>query len=196
MRRATGLGVLLLALAGLAGCATREKTVKPSGEITAEQRQKILHRKVASLLEKKSYRRAIELMCGENQPGYPVAGMGREYVTAVNGLVATGEESLSRGECGAAGLSFRWALDAYPAEPSLREKVVRDPKQVRGMMDGCSNSLMEQGLLEYRRGNLESAIRKWKEIVAFDPGNKEAKKSIETATAQLRTLQNMEKSRQ
>jgi hypothetical protein len=51
---------------------------------------------------------------------------------------------------------------------------------------------MEQGLMEYRRGSLENAIRKWKELVAFDPGHQEAKKALETATAQLRALQKME----
>jgi len=196
MRGACALISLLVALAGLVACAGPEKkTVIHGGESPANRQQAILRNKVATLLEKRSYRRAIELMTDAHLPGSPAAGMGREYLTAINGLIAAGEEDLSRGDYAVAGQSFKWALDYYPAEPSLRERMRRDQKQLKMQMDTCSNRLMEQGFMEYRRGNLEKAIRNWKEIVAFDAGHKEAKKSIETATAQLRALHNMEKSR-
>ena len=48
---------------------------------------------------------------------------------------------------------------------------------------------MEQGLEEYRRGKLESAIKRWKELLAISPGHQEAKKALDTATVQLQTLQ-------
>jgi tetratricopeptide (TPR) repeat protein len=196
MRGVCGLISLLLVLSGLVGCPSREKTITHTGEITSDQQQTLFRKKIASLLEKRSYRRAIELMSGGNQPGSPAAGMGREYITAINGLITVGEEFLSRGDYAVAGQSFKWALESYPVEPSLRDRIRLDPKQLKKQMDTCSSRLMEQGLMEYRRGNLENATRKWKEIIAFDPGHKEAKKAIETATAQLRTLQNMEKLRQ
>jgi len=193
MSGARGLISLLLALAGLVACSGQEKAVIPVGESRAGQQQAILRNKVAALLEKKNYRRAIELMTDGHQPGSPPARMGREYVAAINGLAAAGEESLSRGDYAVAGQSFKLALESYPTEPSLRERMMRDPKQLKKQMDTCSNRLMEQGLMEYRRGNMENAIRKWKELVAFDPGHHEAKKALETATAQLRALQKMER---
>jgi len=51
--------------------------------------------------------------------------------------------------------------------------------------------MMEQGLEEYRRGSLESAIRKWKVLLTIRPGHQEAKKALDTATVQLQTLQGM-----
>jgi tetratricopeptide (TPR) repeat protein len=193
MRRVWGLISLLIAPAVMVGCSGREKPIIHPGEITSRQQQSHLRKRVTSLLEKRSYHRAIELMRSRKQPGTPVAGMGREYIMAINGLIADGEESFSRGNYANAGNSFKWALEAYPSVPSLRERVRQDPKYLKNQMEICSSRLMEQGLMEYRRGNLENAIRKWKEVVTFDPGHMEAKKAIETATDQLRALQEMEK---
>ena len=185
---------VLLTVAWLLGCSSHEKTIVHTGkEISSDQKQALLRKKVAALLEKKSYRRAVEVMSGGHQPGIPAAGMGKEYISAINGLIAAGEEALARGDYAAAGHSFKWAAEDYPAESSLRQRIKWDPKQLKKQLDICSNRLMEQGLMEYRRGNLEKAIQKWKEIVAFDPGNMEAKKSLETAEAQLKALQKMDK---
>ena len=119
--------------------------------------------------------------------------MEKEYLLAINGLIAAGEEALSHGDYTVAGQSFRLALDSYPVPPSLRGKVRRNQPQLRKQLETCANRLLEQGLMAYRSDNLDNAIRRWKEIVVFDPGHKEALKAIETATVQLRVLQDMEK---
>jgi tetratricopeptide (TPR) repeat protein len=159
----------------------------PAAVVTKHQPQvSPLHRKVVSLLEKKNYRQAIELMNGRS-----LDGVEKEYVLAINGLLGVGDGAFSRGDYASAGRAFKVVLDAYPAEPSLRERVGHDPKQIKSNLETCANRLMEQGLEEYRRGRLESAIRKWKGVLAINPGHQQAKKSIETATVQLQTLQNL-----
>ena len=193
MRKASWLISLLMVLSGMVACASREKAVMPSEEISAEQQQTLLRKKVAALLEKNSYRRALELMNGRANPGAPAAGMDREYLTAMNGMIATGEESLSKADYAVAGQSLRVVLDFYPVQASLRGKINRDQAQVRKQLETSGNRLLEQGLMEYRSGNLQNAISKWKEIITFDTGNKEAIKAIETATVQLRTLKNINK---
>ncbi|MGE5742186.1 MAG: tetratricopeptide repeat protein [Candidatus Aminicenantes bacterium RBG_16_66_30] len=52
----------------------------------------------------------------------------------------------------------------------------------------CSSRLTNGGLVEYRKGNIESAIMLWDELLGFDPGNTEIKKAVETAKAQLGKL--------
>jgi hypothetical protein len=188
-------------MAGITACSGQDKAVKnaeppPPAQTQQQQQQALLRKKVSALLEKGSYRRALELMGGRNHPGHPATGLEREYIAAIKGLIASGEESLARGEYAAAGQSFKCALDCYPVDPALRDRVRPEPRQIRAHLEDCSNRLMEQGLQEYRRGNLESAIRKWKGLIAFNAGHKEARKAIETATVQLRALQNMENQRQ
>ena len=52
----------------------------------------------------------------------------------------------------------------------------------------CSSGLTNGGLVEYRKGNLESAIALWDVLLDFDPANAEIKKAVETAKAQLGKL--------
>lgn len=201
MRGVRGQIILLLALTGMVSCSSRDKVLVDSADeklqqappsVKNYQQPSPLRKKVASLLEKRNYRRAIELMGDRNQLNRPVAGMEKEYILAVNGLLEAGEAALNRGDCAVAGHAFKWALDAYPAEPSLRRNIRWNPKKVKKHMETCSNRLMDQGLQEYRRGDLESAIRTWKGIIAFNAGHKEARKAIETATIQMRSLQNLD----
>jgi tetratricopeptide (TPR) repeat protein len=61
--------------------------------------------------------------------------------------------------------------------------------------EGIKNSrlqLTKNGLEEYRKGNLAEAISIWKDILKFDPNNRQIKKAIETATAQLKDLRKKE----
>ena len=188
---------LLLALAGLAGCSAQQKLVTAEPPVVQkDQQQLLLRKKVTALLGKGSYRRALELMGATNRPGTTVAGLEREYVSAVNGLIAVGDEHFAIGDYGTAGNSFKWALDSYPADPALRERLRREPKQLKAQLEICSNRLMEEGLQEYRRGNLESAIRKWKTLTAFNADHLEAKKAIATASVQLRALHALENRQQ
>jgi hypothetical protein len=47
---------------------------------------------------------------------------------------------------------------------------------------------MEKGLVEYRKGNLGSAIASWRTILSYDPSHAEAARSVQTATTQLENL--------
>lgn len=66
---------------------------------------------------------------------------------------------------------------AVPSPEALEEKIRL-----------CAAELTNLGLVEYRKGNLESAIASWDDLLTFDPGNVEIKKAVETARAQLGKL--------
>jgi hypothetical protein len=191
MRTSGGRILLLAAAIGLAACSRQESALvrdgqRPSAVIPKRQQVSPLRKKVVSLLEKKNYRQAIELMNGKNREG-----LEREYILAVNGLLEAGNDAFSSGDYAAAGRAFKGVLNAYPVEPSLRDRVSHDPKRIRALQEACENRLMEQGLEEYRRGRLENAIGKWKALLAINPGHQEAKKALVTATVQLRSMKNM-----
>jgi len=196
MRNSGGRQFLLAAAIGLAACSGQESVlVKPAGDgqppaavvAKLQPQNLLLRRKVATLLERKKYRQALDLMNGKNREG-----LEREYVLAVNGLLGAGNDAFASGDYAAAARAFKEALTAYPPEPSLRHRVSHDQKQIRACMEACVNRMMEQGLEEYRRGRLERAIRKWKALLAINPGHREAKKALDTATVQLQALQNLQ----
>jgi hypothetical protein len=192
MKTSSGLILLFAAAIGLAACSSRESSLVRDGQHPAavipkrQQQVSPLRKKVVSLLEKKNYRQAIELMNGKNREG-----LEREYILALNGMLEEGNDAFSSGDNAVAALNFKGVLNAYPVEHSLRDRICHDPKRIRALLEACVNRMMEQGLEEYRHGNLESAIRKWKELLAISPGHQEAKKALDTATVQLQTLQRM-----
>lgn len=195
MRTSGALCILLAAAFGLAGCSSQEKAlvkpaevVQPPTAVVPKRQPQVspLRSKVLFLLQKKNYRQAIELMNGRNREG-----LEREHILAINGLLEVGDDAFSLGDYAAAARAFKGVLDAYPVAPSLRERVSHDPKQIRSYLETCANRMMEQGLEEYRRGRLESAIGKWKGLLTFSPGHREAKKALNTATVQLQALQNL-----
>jgi len=193
--RASHFLILLAAALGMSACSiwkgsvtgTAEVTPQPAAVVQKPQPQvSPLRRKAVSLLEKKNYRQAIELMNGRYQNG-----LEREYVLAINGHLEVGADAFSLGDYPSAAQTFKVVLNAYPPEPSLRERLSHDQKKIKILLDACTNRMMELGLDEYRRGRLESAIGKWKGVLAISPGHHEAKKSIDTATVQLQALQNL-----
>jgi hypothetical protein len=59
---------------------------------------------------------------------------------------------------------------------------------VQGQVDRLTAAQMEKGLLNYRKGDIPAAISAWKAILAYDPENEEATRSIRTASTQLENL--------
>lgn len=202
MRRMNFWLTLILLLSVMMGCSSLKQASSAPGEpakhrLTADQKKQLqastLKRRVTALLEKRNYHRAMEIMSAKSTPGFPVKGLDKEYIHAVNGLIELGDEFFSRGDYSIAGRYFKRALDSYPMEPALREKIRYGNKQLKANIDICCGKLMEHGLLEYRRGNLESAIGKWKGLLAINPGHNDARKAVETATTQLHALRKIEK---
>lgn len=195
MRTGGGLGILLAAAIGLVACSSQKNSLVKPAEIVQQSATAVskrqpqvatLRRKAGSLLEKKQYRQALDLMDGKSHEG-----LEKEYVLAINGLLEVGDDAFSLGDYASAAHSFKAVLDAYPAEPALRERVSSDSRQIRSCLETCADRMMEQGLEEYRRDRLENAISKWKVVLTISPGRQEARKALDTATAQLKALQNL-----
>lgn len=188
-------GTLLLLLS-LTACSGHHWRIRPAEgkhqKVSQEQRLMVLRKNVNPLLEKKHYRRALEVVTDRQQPHQPVVGMEKEYLAAVNGLLELGEEALSSSDYGDAGQNFNAALDVYPVESSLIGKIKVSERRLKVYLETCSNKLMEKGLEEYRRGELDKAIKTWKVIIAFSADRNDARKAIETATVQKKSLHEMD----
>ncbi len=185
------LGGMFLNLTVLASCTYLGNSRQHSPDSQRWQ-ETALNGKVAPLLAKKEYAQALALMTWKDHPRSPPAGMQQEYLLAVNGLLEKGEASLAAKEYGEAGHAFARVLAVFPVAPSLMGRVKSSAEQVAARVDICSDKLMEEGLLEYRRGSLANAVRIWKELVAFNPEYRGARKAIETASRQLKALQALE----
>jgi len=122
-------------------------------------------------------------------PGYP--GVEENFHTALEGLKNSGDDAYRQGKLGEAGK--RWAATMrFLSHPALKTGMPAISKAgLKGSIDKVTAQLMEKGLADYRKGKLEEAIATWRDILAYDPTNEEANKSVKTATTQLENLKKL-----
>ena len=135
-----------------------------------------------------NYERALEMFASawKENPGH--AGVARDFPDALSGLKKSGDEAFRQGRLEEAGRRWSAAL-RHLSHPAEKEKPLPFTKaELQAGIDKVSGSLMEKGLVEYRKGNIEAAIAIWKSILAYDPSHAEAARSVQTAATQLENL--------
>lgn len=132
--------------------------------------------------------RALDLFAEawKEAPGHP--GVGKTFPVALERLKKQGDEAEQQGKPEEAGKAWAASL-SYLSHPAARGKTLPFTRSdLQDALDRLTKTLMDKGLVEYREGRFESAISWWRKILAYDPGNEEAAKSVRTATTQLENL--------
>ena len=142
-------------------------------------------------LQEGGHEQALELFSAawQEKPGH--AGVAREFDGALLALKKNGDAAYAQGKWEDAGKRWMGTLRfiTHPAANSRDYPFTRS--EVRAKVDHLSASLLEKALLQYRKGNIQAAIADWKTILAYDPANEEAVKSLNTATTQLEQLKKL-----
>ncbi|MCP2501689.1 MAG: hypothetical protein NCA08_09035 [Deltaproteobacteria bacterium] len=142
-------------------------------------------------LQEGGYERALELFSGawQEKPGH--AGVVREFDGAVLALKKNGDAAYAQGMWEEAGKRWMGTL-RFINHPAANPKGYPfTQSEVRTKVDNLTAALTMMALTEYRRGDVPSAIARWKSILSYDPGHEEAARSLQTATKQLETLKKM-----
>jgi tetratricopeptide (TPR) repeat protein len=111
------------------------------------------------------------------------------YNKTRDGIHRAADEAYNREDFASSGLAYYVLLKNYSYCPELFQEPSFDKVLLHNRLDHCSSSLSQRALAEYRKGNLADAISIWKSILAFDPNNTGIMKEIDTATIQLKYLQ-------
>ena len=163
---------------------------EPSKALPVDAADKAYSEGMATLREG-GYERALELFSAawKERPGHP--GVSGEFDGAVLALKKSGDAAYVQGKLEDAGKRWTGTL-RHMNHPAAKPKGYPFTRaDVQGQVDRLTAGLMEKGLLDYRKGNIEAAIADWKTILAYDPGNEGAAKSIRTATTQLENLKKL-----
>lgn len=120
--------------------------------------------------------------------GLPEAELAEEYGQALKGVLNRADELARRDQPDKAGPLYRTALDGYPKTPAVAARVGTSRAGIAAEVDACADRLMERGLLAYRSGDLEQAIRIWKPISVFAPQHQASRQALRTAEVQLANL--------
>jgi len=165
-----------------------DKCTAPSPPSPSEQTA-ALRQNIRRQLETENYRSALNLLRREIKGGLPEAALAEEYVMAVNGALDRADRYGERGQPEKAGELFRSAYDGFPEEKAVAKRVRLTPAKILVHIDDCAGQLMDRGLVAYRGGDLDGAIRIWKMIIAFHPQHQASLKALKTAEVQRANLE-------
>ncbi len=98
-------------------------------------------------------------------------------------------EAFSREDFASSGRAYYVLLKNNSYCQELFRELSLDKGFLHARLEDCSSHLSQRALAEYRKGNLAEAISIWKSILVFDPNNAGIMKAIDTATIQLKNLQ-------
>ncbi len=178
-----GLPLAALAILLAFGCARR--VAAPPPVVSAADRA---YAAGVYALAEENHERSLEMFTTAWKENPEHTGVARDFPEALSRLKNGGDESFRHGRIEEAGRRWSAALrySAILAEKGRQLPFART--ELRAGIDRLSAALMEKGLVEYQKGNLESAIATWKSILAYDPSHAEAARSVKTASTQLENL--------
>lgn len=165
----------------------REKSISFQASGNADIRKKL-----AALIQSRDYSTAIDLIMVELEKGKHETTYDEQYVASINGLIENGTKYYAERDYGLAGIAFTKAVDNYPSSRSLTASIKSTSRQIKAYIKKLTNKLMEEGLKEYRSGNLGNAISAWRDIIEYNPDHSEASKMVDITTIQMKNLKRIE----
>lgn len=148
-----------------------------------------IRRKIHQELAAENYRSALNLLRREIKKGVPEKALADEYGQAINGLLREAKGYQQKGLPEKAGALFRSAHERFPKTKEVAERISLAPAEISARIEDCAEKLMERGLIAYRGGDLDGAIKAWKMIHAFSPRHQASLKALETAEIQRENLE-------
>ena len=134
------------------------------------------------------YKKALDLSAAACRNNPADQGLLANYHQTIEDVRHAADEAFGRENFALSGRAYYVLLKYYPHYQKLNWKVSFDKEFLHTRLKDCGSHLSQRALAEYRKGDLAEAIHLWKSILAFDPQNAGIKKSINTATIQLKNL--------
>lgn len=149
----------------------------------------ILERQVSSHLNTGNIQRVIDLYQDLHQRGPPDPVVQRDYISLLEQIKTHADLAFERNDPVLAGCIYRILLRNFSAFRPIGHFLSYNRELLNTNIKKCKKRLFENGLEQYRAGNLTIAISTWKSILIFDPENTEVKKALTTALAQSKNLE-------
>jgi tetratricopeptide (TPR) repeat protein len=111
------------------------------------------------------------------------------YVSLLESIKGQADLDFKRKDFAHAGRTYRILLKNYSSLSQLERFLSYNAGLLDTRIETCRKILFEDGLEQYRSGNLSQAISVWRNILTFDPENLEVRKAMDKAIRQARNLE-------
>ncbi len=110
------------------------------------------------------------------------------YTSLLESIKGQADLDFERKDFASAGRAYRILLKSYSSLNHVQRFLSYTAGLLKARIETCRKRLFEEGLEQYRSGDLTRAISTWKNILTFDPEDSEVKKATEKAIYQNRNL--------
>ncbi|MGE5174514.1 MAG: hypothetical protein ACM3MD_11880 [Betaproteobacteria bacterium] len=135
------------------------------------------------------YKSALEVYTDACRKNSEHQSLRTNYHKTIVDIHRSADDAFSREDFASSGRAYYVLLKNNSYCQELYRELTPDKGFLHARLEDCSSHLAQRALAEYRKGNLAEAISIWKSILVFDPNNTGIMKSIDTATIQLKSLQ-------
>jgi hypothetical protein len=112
-----------------------------------------------------------------------------DYRAALEEAKKAADNAYEKGDYASSGKTYFLVRKHYASAAASGGGLSFGKQQIDERLCQCRDKQSLEAVQLYRAGDLKNAIAVWKGILSFDPHNAGARKSVETATIQLKTLQ-------
>ncbi len=149
-------------------------------------------RMIEACIERGDYEHALRSLEDHAERNDERDHAGNLYIKAMNGYLSRGKDLYDNKEYGRAGVIF-YRADLFMEKIDYHGKGLNYSRSnVQWLRDECSAAILQEGMFEYRKGNLGRAISIWEDVLKFDRDNRIVNKAITTARKQLDNLQRID----
>ena len=171
--------ILLISLSSCGGLKKEQKQIQMG--YTASQAQ--------TELGAGEFQKAIDIYkeIYQKYPQDPTVRSG--YIKTLESIKSRGDRAFERNNFELAGCIYEILLKNFSSFTHLSRSFSFNREVLIAKIKSCKKILFENGLEQYRSGNLNKAISIWKSILAFDPENQEIKNAVDMAILQSKNLE-------
>jgi tetratricopeptide (TPR) repeat protein len=144
---------------------------------------------VSSYVKAGEFQRAIDISKELHQKYPRDLTIRSGYIRTLESIKSNGDRAFGKGDFALAGWVYDILFKHVSSVTHLNGSSPFNRETLTAKIETCKKNLFENGLEQYRSGNLDQAISIWKSILTFDPGDQEIQMVVDKATLQLDNLQ-------
>lgn len=149
----------------------------------------ITHGLVRSHIVNKQFQSALDAFKDAQLEYLEDRTLSHSYIKAVKRLKNMADRAFKKKDFTSSGVIYHILLKNYAQFYEFERFLLFDSILLNARITDCSTFLTKKGIEQYRMGNFFRAISIWESILIFDSDNVEVRKAVDTASIQLKNLQ-------
>jgi tetratricopeptide (TPR) repeat protein len=143
-----------------------------------------------ALLAKGDYQGALDIHKNNYNKHRTKKTPNDQYIKTIQTIKNAADKAFAIDDYSLAGKDYTILVHNYKYFKHLSRQLPFNKESLDERIKECRSQLYKKGLQQYRSGLLRDAISTWQSLLAFMPNDVDTKRAINTASMQLKRMQN------